>query len=57
MGFEPMIRFWRILTFQASALDLSAISPGRAAGIEIISTIPTRFGALIYKKKYKSVFV
>jgi hypothetical protein len=28
MGFEPMIRFWRIHTFQACAFDHSAISPG-----------------------------
>ncbi len=35
MGFEPMIRFWRILTFQASAFDHSAISPGRASGCDL----------------------
>ena len=27
MGFEPMIHFWRIHTFQACAFDHSAISP------------------------------
>ena len=26
-GFEPSIRFWRILTFQASAFDHSATAP------------------------------
>ena len=26
-GFEPWIRFWRILTFQASAFDHSATAP------------------------------
>jgi hypothetical protein len=29
MGFEPMIRFWHIHTFQACAFDHSAISPNR----------------------------
>ena len=27
VGFEPTIRFWRILTFQASAFDHSATAP------------------------------
>ena len=30
-GFEPSIRFWRILTFQASAFDHSATAPQRFA--------------------------
>ena len=31
-GFEPWIRFWRILTFQASAFDHSATSPHSPKG-------------------------
>ena len=39
-GFEPSIRFWRILTFQASAFDHSATAPhalerGRIAGVAL----------------------
>ena len=31
-GFEPSIRFWRILTFQASAFDHSATAPHALEG-------------------------
>ena len=31
-GFEPWIRFWRILTFQASAFDHSATAPHALEG-------------------------
>lgn len=31
-GFEPSIRFWRILTFQASAFDHSATAPRALEG-------------------------
>src|SRR5687767_7659968 len=31
-GFEPSIRFWRILTFQASAFDHSATAPPHPDG-------------------------
>ena len=31
-GFEPSIRFWRILTFQASAFDHSATAPHSLEG-------------------------
>ena len=32
VGFEPTIRFWRILTFQASAFDHSATAPHALEG-------------------------
>ena len=32
VGFEPTIRFWRILTFQASAFDHSATAPRALEG-------------------------
>jgi hypothetical protein len=32
-GFEPWIRFWRILTFQASAFDHSATAPHIAGSV------------------------
>ena len=32
-GFEPSIRFWRILTFQASAFDHSATAPHALEGV------------------------
>ncbi len=32
-GFEPSIRFWRILTFQASAFDHSATAPHVLEGV------------------------
>ncbi len=32
-GFEPWIRFWRILTFQASAFDHSATAPHALEGV------------------------
>jgi|WetSurMetagenome_2_1015567.scaffolds.fasta_scaffold29960_6 hypothetical protein len=56
MGFEPMIRFWRILTFQASALDLSAISPGRASGIDLYLNENYTFRAANLQKKIKKCF-
>ena len=34
-GFEPSIRFWRILTFQASAFDHSATAPHALEGAHV----------------------
>src|SRR5882757_4276729 len=36
-GFEPSIRFWRILTFQASAFDHSATAPHALEGDPLVS--------------------
>jgi hypothetical protein len=35
-GFEPSIRFWRILTFQASAFDHSATAPHALEGGHLV---------------------
>ena len=57
MGFEPMIRFWRILTFQASAFDHSAISPGRVPGIVLnLNDTYTFWGANLQKKLQKCCY-
>lgn len=57
MGFEPMIRFWRILTFQASAFDHSAISPGRVPGIVLnLNDTYTFWGANLQKKLQKCFY-
>ena len=40
-GFEPSIRFWRILTFQASAFDHSATAPHALEGMPPI--VPPAF--------------
>ena len=50
-GFEPSIRFWRILTFQASAFDHSATAPHAwnlrrldgAAGMRKVAAMTRRF--------------
>ena len=39
-GFEPSIRFWRILTFQASAFDHSATAPHALEGGHVEATAP-----------------
>ena len=36
-GFEPSIRFWRILTFQASAFDHSATAPHALEGRHLVA--------------------
>ena len=43
MGFEPMIPFWGIHTFQACAFDHSAISPDFGAGL--IHSLPGKSNA------------
>jgi hypothetical protein len=35
-GFEPSIRFWRILTFQASAFDHSATAPHARKALSLV---------------------
>ena len=44
-GFEPSIRFWRILTFQASAFDHSATAPHALDGVGPSGTILLSQGA------------
>jgi predicted Zn-dependent protease with MMP-like domain len=36
-GFEPSIRFWRILTFQASAFDHSATAPHALEAVHLVA--------------------
>ena len=46
-GFEPSIRFWRILTFQASAFDHSATAPHALEGVRPSGTFRLPQGARI----------
>src|SRR3954469_1569041 len=45
-GFEPSIRFWRILTFQASAFDHSATAPHALEGGRSSRASPSGQGAM-----------
>ena len=48
-GFEPSIRFWRILTFQASAFDHSATAPHALEGQRPSGTLCLPQGAAAWQ--------
>jgi hypothetical protein len=56
-GFEPSIRFWRILTFQASAFDHSATAPHALEGRPLVAATPQGKLASIFAASATSLAV